>query len=104
MYEQPQFKYPVAELIWLAARTGKAANLRIFCSIFPTSFKDQHHSAPLAAHLKTKNAEITTKLKEYEREILNLYLQLHECELSVLSKQDEIEKLNNLLVVKLRKL
>jgi hypothetical protein len=104
MHEQPQLRYPLAELIWKAARTGKAANLRIFGAIFPAFYKDQHNSTPLAAYMKTENSQITAKLKEYECEMLNLHLQLHECELSVLSKQGEIEKLNNLLVVKCRKL
>jgi len=112
--EEPQFKYPLAELIWQAALTGKAASLKLFDPIFEkihnkcANFPPIEHSKPLpAAHKKTERmqkAESEGKIQEYECEMLNLHLQLRESEESLLSKQGEIEKLNNLLVVKCRKL
>lgn len=112
--EEPQFKSSLAELIWQAALTGKAANLKLFDPIFEkihnkcVDFPPIEHFKSFPASYKPteslQNAENEGKIQEYESEMLNLHLQLRESEASLLSKQGEIEKLNNLLVVKCRKL
>ena len=99
--QDPEFASPLAELVWLAARRGNFSYLKFFD---PCQFKPSERKSTPKKTDSVRITEAEERVREYERELMSLHQQLQESEQSLLLKQSEIEKLNNLLIAKSRKL